>query len=275
MIPADRDWQTVVVDLDGTALSQDGRPPEELAMVMAQLRQRGVRGVIATARPPRAALPYHRELGLELPAICYDGMGLYQPDGMPLSYDGFGAEAGEALLDWAAELQASAILEVRDVACADSALADRLYRAGRPYGAARVVDRLSRQMAAEAAQAHLVLRSPLAPGAEEQIRRLMGCHVAPGRRWITLFPAAACKWEAFLRLCNLLGLDPARSVAFGDGDNDARLLRHSGWGVAMEGASAAAVRGARDRAGPAGNGLVVYLRQWLASTSPPIKGEEE
>ena len=43
----------------------------------------------------------------------------------------------------------------------------------------------------------------------------------------------ANKGDALLRLCAILGLDPAETLAFGDGTNDSSLLRAAGLGVAM------------------------------------------
>ena len=43
------------------------------------------------------------------------------------------------------------------------------------------------------------------------------------------------KGQALLMVCKIKGIDPARSLAFGDGANDAGLLRAAGTGVAMAG----------------------------------------
>lgn len=50
---------------------------------------------------------------------------------------------------------------------------------------------------------------------------------------IELNAAAANKGDALLTLCALLGIDPAETVAFGDGSNDCSMLRAAGLGVAM------------------------------------------
>ena len=41
------------------------------------------------------------------------------------------------------------------------------------------------------------------------------------------------KGSALLRLCEMLGVDPAQTVAFGDEENDRPMLRAAGLGVAM------------------------------------------
>ena len=49
--------------------------------------------------------------------------------------------------------------------------------------------------------------------------------------------AAATKGEALLGLCRALSIDPAETMAFGDGLNDISMLRAAGVGVAMGNAS--------------------------------------
>ena len=44
------------------------------------------------------------------------------------------------------------------------------------------------------------------------------------------------KGSALLRLCEMLGVDPAQTVAFGDEENDRPMLRAAGLGVAMDNA---------------------------------------
>ena len=63
---------------------------------------------------------------------------------------------------------------------------------------------------------------------------------------IELNSAAANKGQALLTLCGLLGIDPADTIAFGDGGNDLSMLRAAGCGVAMANAEPE-VKAAADR----------------------------
>ena len=54
---------------------------------------------------------------------------------------------------------------------------------------------------------------------------------------IEINSAAATKGRALERLCAMLEIDPAETIAFGDGTNDISLLRAAGLGVAMANAS--------------------------------------
>lgn len=54
---------------------------------------------------------------------------------------------------------------------------------------------------------------------------------------IEINSADATKGNALLSLCRALGIDPARTIAFGDGTNDTDMLKKAGLGVAMENAA--------------------------------------
>ena len=63
---------------------------------------------------------------------------------------------------------------------------------------------------------------------------------------IEINSVSAGKGKALRRLCELLGLRPEESAAFGDGLNDIEMLEAAGIGCAMANAGAA-VRAAADR----------------------------
>ena len=77
---------------------------------------------------------------------------------------------------------------------------------------------------------------------------------------------AANKGDALLALCAQLGIDPADTLAFGDGTNDLSMIRAAGCGVAM-GNAAFSVKAAADAVCDDNehDGLAKYLEQMLAA----------
>jgi len=64
----------------------------------------------------------------------------------------------------------------------------------------------------------------------------------------------------------LLGLDPARVVAFGDGENDLDLLRTAGYGVAVDGSHPALLAEADSTChGPEREGVAAVMDAYLDS----------
>ncbi len=63
----------VALDLDGTLLRSDGSISDATVQAVKQTIRRGVRVVLASARPPRAVRQIYETLGLEGPQINYNG----------------------------------------------------------------------------------------------------------------------------------------------------------------------------------------------------------
>jgi len=72
------------------------------------------------------------------------------------------------------------------------------------------------------------------------------------------------KGSGLRRLCALLGIDPQRVLAIGDGDNDIPMLQAAGWGIAM-GNAGDAVKAVADWVAPPleAEGAAVALQQWV------------
>lgn len=78
----------------------------------------------------------------------------------------------------------------------------------------------------------------------------------------------ASKGDALLKLCSILGIDPADTAAFGDADSDITMLRNAGVGFAM-GEANAAVRGAANRHldAPGSGALEALLAEWVVGAT--------
>ncbi len=70
----------VAIDLDGTLLNSDKQITDTTAAILKQARaEQGVRVLLASARPPRSTLPFHRLLDLDTPMINYNGALVLDP----------------------------------------------------------------------------------------------------------------------------------------------------------------------------------------------------
>lgn len=66
-------YRLVILDMDGTLLTDDKRVTPRTEAAIAQGLARGVKFVLATARPYCSARPFAQSLGLDTPIICYNG----------------------------------------------------------------------------------------------------------------------------------------------------------------------------------------------------------
>ena len=63
----------VAIDLDGTLLSSSKQVSDQTLRALRCLPSRGVKTVIASARPPRSVRPFYHALGLDTLTINYNG----------------------------------------------------------------------------------------------------------------------------------------------------------------------------------------------------------
>src|SRR5690242_8326814 len=63
----------VAVDLDGTLLNDSKQVSRQTIEALSGVARRGIRVVIASARPPRSVRAFHAQLGLDTWTINYNG----------------------------------------------------------------------------------------------------------------------------------------------------------------------------------------------------------
>ena len=73
--------KAVMLDLDGTLLSDNHIISDTNKDVLFKLKEKGVKVFLATGRSFDAMKEYHKELKLDTPAICYNGAKIVEPNG--------------------------------------------------------------------------------------------------------------------------------------------------------------------------------------------------
>ncbi|MBL8862244.1 MAG: HAD family phosphatase [Planctomycetes bacterium] len=72
-------YRAILLDLDGTLLDEAGRVHPENARALRDLEARGGRVMIATGRSTASTIPIVDEIGLQTPAVTFNGAGLWCP----------------------------------------------------------------------------------------------------------------------------------------------------------------------------------------------------
>lgn len=78
-LPAPLEIGMVAIDLDGTLLNDSKRVSRRTVMALDGLPQRGIKVVIASARPPRSVRHIYKALKLDTYTINYNGALIYDP----------------------------------------------------------------------------------------------------------------------------------------------------------------------------------------------------
>lgn len=227
----------VALDIDGTVMTYDERMSAELRRAVADLRDAGAAIVLATGRSVHATMPVARELGLTQGwAVSSNGAVTVRLDPQaPLGYevvDRVTFDPGPALRLMYAELP--------DAHFAVEALGsgfrmNKLFPAGELSGHHEVVDL---EDLWNDHVTRLIVRSPGHTSAQfHELVHRMGLedvsYAIGWTAWMDIAPKGVTKASALEAVRRRLGIEPSRTVAIGDGNNDLEMIDWAARGVAM------------------------------------------
>lgn len=237
------DIRLVVLDMDGTLLDDAKEVGPRTAAAIRAGAERGVRFLLASARPFCSARPYAAALGLDSPLICYNGALVRTPTGREVVRRPLPAEVARALAERcrAEDLYAKVYdddLFFVAAATEETLKYSRAYRV--PY---RAVGDLAEHIAASGLEplsfvihADPVRLPSLRAEIEERFAGRLNCH-CPNEHALHISSPEASKLAAVRLLAEEWGIAPAHVLAVGDGDNDLEVVRWAGIGVAVGNAS--------------------------------------
>ena len=258
----------VAIDLDGTAL----RPDRTISPAVRDAVRRAARRaiiLIATARPPRSARAFARELGVAGPQVVYNGAATWDFDRsiatahVPLASGSIRriVAAARSMLPHCA-----VNVETLDRWFTDRVDARYVTETGRLFQPDRIAP-LATFVDADATKL-MIHAEP------DEIDRLRAALTASlGERVLLLrtdpdllqaVDPRAGKWAAIRAIAASHRIDAAEVLTIGDNENDVEMLRAAGVGVAVENGTPAA-RGAADWIAPSNrdDGVAVALDRFV------------
>jgi Cof subfamily protein (haloacid dehalogenase superfamily) len=260
-------------DLDGTVLRRDLKITDRTRAAMNELRERGVRLVVATGRRFEGACEHAGRLGFadRDPLICYGGSMVRRMSGETLLHRTLPKDLGAEVLEWAAErdLHARIFVDGRVITSPDTPVTFKYLRRYEEPGLSVVEDPAAwlRDGGEEPTKLVLVDHPNAVEGwleeAQDAFRgRLFVTRSLP--HYVEVGGLEGTKSKALRFLCERWGIDPARTIAFGDADNDVDMLRFVGHGVAVGGMTDE-VREVADAVAPPvhEDGVALYLEKLL------------
>jgi Cof subfamily protein (haloacid dehalogenase superfamily) len=261
-------------DLDGTILRRDLRITDRTVAALDRLRERGMRLVVATGRRFEGAREHAERLGFagSDPLICYGGSMVRRMNGgETLLHRRLQRSLGVEVLEWAAErnLHARVFVDGRIITSPDTTASFEHLRRSEEPGVS-VVDSPTdwlREGGEEPTKLVLVDRPDEVEGWLEEAQAAFAGRLFVTRslpHYVEIGGLEGTKSKALRFLCDHWGVDPARTIAFGDADNDIDMLRFAGHGVAVGGMTEE-VREAADAVAPSVNedGVASYVEKLL------------
>jgi len=230
----------IVLDLDGTLLTDDKVISKETAQTLKRAEEQGHQVMIATGRPYRASAMYYRELGLKTPIVNFNGAFVHNPTdrswktihetiSLPVVNDVVEAMQDFRLHNIIAEVMDDVYLQYHDEKLLD------IVGFGNP-----VIRQGDIRKSLQVEPTSLLIQAD--PHYVEPVRRHLAevhAEAIDHRRWgapwdvIEIVRHGLNKAVGISHVAKGLGIRRERIIAFGDEDNDLEMIDYAGVGVAM------------------------------------------
>ncbi|MFD8733401.1 Cof-type HAD-IIB family hydrolase [Streptomyces sp. NPDC059618] len=237
-LPGRPDIRLVVSDMDGTLLDADGRVPDGLWPLLAELRRRGI--VFSPASGRQYATLAHLFAGEDDGMVYVAENGAYVVrDGLEISSDPLDPAVTARLVKTVRQLADEGV-DAGVVVCGkhaaytergDTAFLDEV---APYYHAHRLVDDAT-ALDDEIVKVAIFDFGPAARGTAPALASFADTHrvVVSSEHWIDVMNHTADKGVAVRRLQDHLGIGPAQTMVFGDYLNDLGMLDAAEWSYAM------------------------------------------
>lgn len=227
----------IAVDMDDTLLDNSIRVSPRTREVLQKAAAQGVKVTIATGRMYSSALPFARQLGLDVPLITYNGAMiknsisgetlLHHPIDFKLAKEvlGFFKKHGwyiQSYVDdvlYVAEKDEHALHYERTAGIKSVAIGEKLY----------TMEQSPTKMLAMAEAGQM-------PVISQAANKIFGDRlniVTSKPTYLEIVNPKANKGLALAYLADMLGIKQAEVMAIGDSNNDLDMIKYAGWGVAM------------------------------------------
>jgi len=258
----------VALDVDGTLLDRHQRLSEVNKAAIARAKSKGTLFILATARQPRSASQFARELTLTTPLICHNGALGYQPaDGVELWH--FRLD-----LSCACEIAAYADEHGFELSTTVDGLNYYRQRPGQVLGPLddghhivtnnlAAIVRPPTRIIAHGVEAATVIWCEFNPRLRTQVR-FDRYYWGDALYSLTMVSALASKGAALAWLCHEWNIAPESVLAIGDSEADLEMFACAGLSVAM-GNAPLIVQAAADAIAPSNdeNGVAWAIERFV------------
>jgi Cof subfamily protein (haloacid dehalogenase superfamily) len=227
--------ELVVSDIDGTLITSNHEITPETKRVALELRLSGIHLCLASARPPRSIKPIARELGLRAPFAAFNGALIQLPDDQILAGSMVPPNITQRIKSIATHLGLDVWLYDHKEWWVNQRT-PFVDREAQTAGFYPRTDGYPAQLKRENIKLTVAGTPDVILRAQERIRGELGSVVAVSRSKPRFLDVTAYGWDkgtAPKRLGQVLGVQPERIAAIGDGPNDIGMFKQAILSLAM------------------------------------------
>ena len=230
----------ICTDLDGTLLNEKRRVSEENLKAIRYFQGEGGRFTFVTGRPYYNAAEIYQAVLPNAPVGCFNGGAVYDfSTGSYLHLQGLSYDALELVKCVERELPSVGIVLVtpeKDFFARDTDLTRKLFYLSQPRALCSCEEfsqPLVKVILAEEDPSHMEALISLL---QNHPRRDEFDFIRSEETLYEILPKGVNKGAVLPRLCEILKLDPKKTIAVGDYDNDVAMIAAAGIGIAVENA---------------------------------------
>jgi Cof subfamily protein (haloacid dehalogenase superfamily) len=235
--------RAVAMDMDRTILPSSLELSPATLRAVADLRRAGIEPIIATGRMFASTRPYALQLGITAPVICYQGALVADPvTGVWLQHRPIDVPVALEVIAAVRREGFHMNVYVDDQLCVEKPTPEARTYAEHARLEMVVVGNFDTWLHRPTTKIVVVGDPPALDDLEERLRSRFDDRLFIAKSlpiFLEVASPGVSKGAALRFVCDRLGIDPAATVAFGDGANDLELLEAAGTGVAMADADAA------------------------------------
>ena len=221
----------IFIDLDGTLLNDSFELSPYTLKVLKEVSKKGHKVILASGRPPRAMLPYYKQLGLDTPFIAYNGTYVTDPNDIsfPPLKEAFPLNDVKAILseiDFPLLNIAFEDDEKIFMHNLDPFLIGYFPKMGERIETGKAEDYLTKDVFALIFEAEKEYDEKLKEIVEKHAP--MGCRHWGNSKHCEAYYARYDKGNAAEYIAKHYGVEPKDIIAFGDSDSDYKMLAFAG-----------------------------------------------
>jgi Cof subfamily protein (haloacid dehalogenase superfamily) len=262
--------RAVATDMDRTILPSSLELSPATVRAIARVRRAGIEAIIATGRMFASTRPYAHQLGITAPVICYQGALIvdpvtgewlqHRPIDVPVALEVIAAVRREGF---------HMNVYVDDQLCVEKPTPEARTYAEHARLEMVVVGNFDTWLHRPTTKIVIVGEPGPLDDLEQRLRSRLDDRLFIAKSlpiFLEVASPGVSKGAALRFVCERLGIDPAATIAFGDGANDLELLEAAGLGVAVADAEPALLRIADWTVPPVGqDGVAGFLDRLVDS----------
>ncbi len=230
----------IVLDLDGTLLTDDKTISEKTKLTLEKAKEAGHQIMIATGRPFRASSVYYNELMLTTPIVNFNGALVHHPNNKSWQtiHSPMDISVVHDVVDSVDKYQyKNLIAEVMDdvyIHTEDQSMMD-IFKMGEPNVS---IGNLRKNLSDDPTSLLIHATEENVPSIRKHLEDVHA-ELIDHRRWgapfhiIEIVKKGLNKAVGISHVAKDLGIPRDRIIAFGDEDNDLEMIEYAGIGVAM------------------------------------------